>query len=116
MADFISDFYRHPQLKQPVRFIIGGAYNPLTIGVRDMRVQYQIEIWNSDMTAKINPKPTEQLRKYTDNEERRTIWVDTLLMNLVNDGYSTMGEAVIGSIFQAILTRQGITEEDRIEI
>ena len=116
MADFTSDFYRHPQLKQPVRFVIGGDFNPLTIGVKDMRVQYQMEIWNSDMTAKINHKASEQLRKYTDNEERRTIWVNTLLMNLVNSGYSTIGEAITGSIFQAILDKQGLTDEDKIVI
>lgn len=114
MADFISEFYLHPKLKQPVRFIIGKDFDPLHIGVRNMRVTYQMEVWNSDLTSIVNPKPRHQEQSYLDNEERRKIWYDTLLMNLVNAGYSTMGEAIIGSIFKAILDRQGLTEEDKI--
>ena len=116
MADLISNFYIHPKLKQPVRFIIGGDYEVLTIGNKQNKVTYQMEVWNSDMTEKINPRPKEQMKTYVDNSEVRESWKNTLLANLIQVGYSTLGDAITGSIFKAILKRQGITAEMEVEV
>ena len=106
--DLTSDFYYSPNLKANVRYILTGEYHikPSTI-----QVFYTREIWSADRTVK---QVTEKNKSYIEGGVKRQEWSDMLLTTLIAGGMETMGQVFFQSSLNAILIREGLTEDNKL--
>lgn len=107
MADLTSEFYYNPKLKATVRYILTGEY---LIKPNRMEVYFIREIWSSDLTT----KQAQEKKHYVDNKHKRNQWQETLLVNLVSQGFDTMGDVFFNSCLNAVLIKEGVSEEHKI--
>jgi hypothetical protein len=105
--DLTSDFYYSPKLKGNVRFILTGEYH---IKPASIQVFYKRELWSADRTVKQTCKDT----SYVEGALKRQEWSEMLLTKMISQGIETMGQVFYQSSLQAILIREGLTEEDKL--
>lgn len=105
--DLTSDFYYSPKLKGNVRFILTGEYH---IKPASIQVFYKRELWSADRTVKQSSKDT----SYVEGALKRQEWSEMLLTKMISQGIETMGQVFYQSSLQAILIREGLTEEDKL--
>ena len=106
--DLTSDFYYSPKLKANVRYILTGEYH---IKPSSIQVFFNREIWSADRTVK---QVTEKNKSYVEGAVKRSEWSETLLSLLISGGMETMGQVFFQSSLNAILIREGLTEEDKL--
>ena len=108
MADLTSDFYYSPTLKANVRYILTGEYH---IKPSSIQVFFHREIWSADRTVK---QVTEKNKSYVEGAVKREEWSNTLLSKLIEGGMDTQGDVFFKSSLNAILIREGLTEENKL--
>jgi len=106
--DLTSDFYYSPKLKANVRYILTGEYH---IKPSSIQVFFHREIWSADRTIK---QVTERELSYVEGAVKRAEWSETLLSLLIGGGMETMGQVFFQSSLNAILIRDGLTEDDKL--
>jgi hypothetical protein len=108
MADLTSGFYYSPTLKANVRFILTGEYH---IKPSSIKVFFHKELWSADRTVK---QTTLRNQSYVEGAVKRQEWRETLLSNLIAGGMETMGDTFFKSSLNAILIREGLTDENKL--